>query len=454
MTSSTLAVEPRGNGLDAPVPRYTSFPTATQFDGSVDDAALRAWLAAHDGARPISLYVHVPYCRHLCWYCGCHTRAASRNEPLAAYADTVIAHLHQLAAWLGSRAPVKHLHFGGGTPSILVPEGFHRIMAAVDELFAVSPGAELAIELDPRTVTRSMAGELASAGINRVSLGVQTFDEIVQTAINRVQGYDRVAESVAAVRAAGIDAVSVDLMYGLPNQTAASVADTVDAVAGLAPDRLAVFGYAHVPWAKPHQRQLDAAALPGTQARLDQARTARERLQAAGYRAIGIDHFARPGDGLARAHAAGTLRRNFQGYTDDPCSWLLGAGASAISALPQGYAQASPHLRTYRHGVRDGGLGVHKGIAVGAEDACRRSVIATLMTYQAADLAACARAHGYAPELFADAWAALEPLERDGLVKRHGWRVTLAPDAWPWTRVVCSAFDPYFAPAHGHSRAV
>ncbi|SDG01113.1 coproporphyrinogen III oxidase, anaerobic [Limimonas halophila] len=454
MTATAAAWNLASNGLDVAVPRYTSFPTATQFDGAVGDDTLRGWLAAHDGVSPISLYIHVPYCRQLCWYCGCHTRAASRNEPLAAYAETVIAHLRQLTASLGTRAPLTHLHFGGGTPSILVPDSFHRIMAAVDDLFAIRPDAELAMELDPRTITPDMAGELAAAGINRVSLGVQTFDETVQAAINRVQPYRQVAESVAAVRAAGIAGLNVDLMYGLPHQTAASVAETAECVAGLTPDRLAVFGYAHVPWAKPHQRQIDSGALPGMQARLDQARTARTVLQAAGYRAIGIDHFAKPADGLARAHAAGTLRRNFQGYTDDPCQWLLGVGASAISAVPQGYAQASPHLRTYRHRVRDGGLAIHKGIEVSAEDACRRSAITTLMAYQTVDLAACAQAHGYAPQLFANGWTALAPLERQGLLERRGWRVTLAPEAWPWTRLACSAFDPYFAPSDGHSRAV
>lgn len=437
------------------VPRYTSYPTAPHFNGSVTAEVQADWLHAVPADAPVSLYLHVPFCRVLCWYCGCHTRLTRDQVRIDAYGRLLLAELGLVAEMLPARLPLTHLHWGGGTPTTLGPDGFAAIMRAVRERFAVRAEAELAVELDPRTVTDAMLDALAACGINRASIGVQSFDPLVQQAINRVQSVEVTAHAMDGLRRRGIDAVNVDLIYGLPRQTVANSVETVRQVLRLRPDRVAVFGYAHVPGFKKHQRMIDATALPDAAQRVAQYEAMAELLTAHGYAAIGLDHFALPHDPLARAAAAGSLRRNFQGYTTDPAETLIGLGTSAISSFRQGYVQNHTELRQYQAAVRTGRLPTLRGLTLSGEDVRQGRIIEELMCRGQVDLAALAREH-HSP------LSACEPdperfalIERLGIARRRGTLVQVAEDCRPLLRIVAAAFDRYIdAGAERHAAAV
>ncbi len=441
--------------FDRPVPRYTSYPTAPHFHAGIGPAQHRQWLAELDPARPLSLYLHVPFCQQLCWYCGCHTRIVARYDPVAAYAETLAREIDLTAELLPARFRVAHLHWGGGTPTILAPADFSGLMSRLRRHFDFTDGAEIAVEIDPRRLDAEAATTLAANGVTRASLGVQDFDPAVQKAINRWQPYDVTAGAVERLRRAGIGQMSFDLMYGLPLQTTESVLSSADLAARLQPQRLALFGYAHVPWMKTHQRQLERHHLPGSIERHAQMTAAAERLQCHGYRWIGLDHFARADDPLARAALAGRLRRNFQGYTSDACDQLLGFGASAISALPQGYAQNASDLGSWRRAIEAGEPATSRGIRLDAADRLRRHVIERLMCDLAVDLEAAARIHGFAPSIFEPERQELCRLEADGLVVLDGHRLRLTAQGRPFMRIVAAAFDAYLAEGRGrHAMAV
>ncbi|MFO0987249.1 MAG: radical SAM protein [Alphaproteobacteria bacterium] len=276
------------------VPRYTSYPTAPHFRAGFGAARAGQWLEALPAQSRLSLYFHVPFCRSLCWFCGCHTKVTSRAAPLARYLETLLAEVALVTARLGRGRPVAHIHFGGGSPSLLSPDEMKRLAEALHRSFAILPGAEFAIEIDPRNIDEGRARALAEIGVNRASLGVQDFDPAVQRAVNRVQPLELTARVAGLLRGNGIARLNLDLMYGLPLQTIGGFVETVERALALAPDRFALFGYAHVPWMKKHQSLIDAAALPDAWQRWCQARAAERRLAAAGYAAIGLDHFARP----------------------------------------------------------------------------------------------------------------------------------------------------------------
>lgn len=440
---------------DRPVPRYTSYPTAPHFHAGIGPETYAGWLAAVPADRPVSLYFHVPFCARLCWYCGCHTTIVNHDRPVQEYADLLRAEMARVTDTLPARLAVGHVHFGGGTPTMLSADDFAAIMAAVRDRFVLAPNAEIAVEIDPRTFDDDRAAALADAGVNRASLGVQDFDPTVQKAVNRVQSFELTAGVVDALRARGIAAVNLDLMYGLPHQTVEGIVRTVERAVALVPDRLAVFGYAHVPWLKSHQRLIDEAALPDGPARLAMAQAIAERLVHHGYRRIGLDHFARAEDSLARALDAGRLRRNFQGYTTDPTDVLIGFGASAIGALPQGYVQNTVSVRTYRETLAAGRLPTVKGIALDNDDRRRRAVIERLMCDLAVDLGWVEFAFGPDPEGFASELAALAPLVDTGLVAIDCRCVRVMESGRPLVRTVCAIFDRYLSAGRArHSRAV
>lgn len=440
---------------DRPVPRYTSYPTAAQFGSGVDAACYRRWLEALGPGTVFSLYLHVPFCAELCWFCGCHTRVVRRPEPVAAYAETLAREIDLVADVLGARRPIRHVHWGGGTPTTLGPRGLQRLFDRLRRRFAIEDGAELAVEIDPRTATREMVAALAASGVNRASLGIQDLDPAVQRAVNRIQPFDVCARAVAWLRDHGIRKISLDLIYGLPHQTVTGFVKTVDEVLRLEPQRLALFGYAHVPWMKRHQRLIDESALPDAVERLELSRAAAERLAERGWVAVGLDHFALPDDPLAKAARTGRLRRNFQGYTTDTAPALLGFGASAISTLPHGYAQNTVQIRAYRQAVASGALPVVRGIALTADDRVRGAVIERLMCDLAVDLDAVCRAQGANASGFAAELETLTPLVRDGLVRVDGRRVSVPEEARPFLRLTCAAFDRHFDPAASrHARAV
>jgi oxygen-independent coproporphyrinogen-3 oxidase len=436
------------------VPRYTSYPTAPHFTADVGPSVYASWLAAVPADATLSLYLHVPYCTEICRYCGCHTKATRRAEPLDAYADTLLGEIDLVAAAMTSRS-VVHLHWGGGTPSILGPERLARIVQKIAGHFDLSRLVEHAIELDPRQVTKPLADALAALGVTRASLGVQEFSPHVQEAIGRIQPFETVRAAADALRGAGVARINVALMYGLPGQTIADVEATADLAAALRPARLALFGYAHVPWFKANQKLIDEAALPGASERIEQARAAALRLAGHGYVPIGLDHFARPDDELAAAARTGRLRRNFQGYTTDPADALIGLGASAIGKLPQGFAQNAVDIAGYARAVTQGAFATVKGIAVSADDVLRGAIIERLMCDLAVDLAALPAGTPHSAATFAHERADLDALAAAGLITIEGSRITVTEEGRPFVRLVAAAFDAYLAQSRSrHSIAV
>ncbi|MDE2167068.1 MAG: oxygen-independent coproporphyrinogen III oxidase [Alphaproteobacteria bacterium] len=435
------------------LPRYTSYPTAPNFTPAIDGAVTRDWLRTIDPKQSASLYFHVPYCRSLCWYCGCHTKIPADDTAIGRYIETLLAELDLVVSLLPPRVGITHLHWGGGTPTIIGPSAMRRLQAAITRDFRLDAGAEIAIEVDPRTLTAEMATTLGACGFNRASLGVQTFDPVVQRAIHRIQNAAVTEAAVRHLRDAGIRALNLDLIYGLPHQTVASCVATVERVLDFAPDRVAVFGYAHVPAMKPHQRHIDEAKLPDAAARFAQAEAIAEAFLTAGYRRIGLDHFAKPDDALARALDAGRLRRNFQGYTTDGADLLLGFGASAIGRLPQGYVQNTPRIAAYQEAVAAGRMATARGVHFTAEDRLRAVVIERLMCDLTVDLEAASAA--WLPAYnFARERKRLAVMAADGLVEIEGARITVPAEMRPFVRRVAAVFDAAQAVGATHAPAV
>ena len=345
---------------------------------------------------------------------------------------------------------VQHLHVGGGSPDILTAPDVRGLIDHLRGRFAFASDIEFAVEIDPRAADPAMIEAWARSGATRASIGVQDFDPPVQQAINRHQSVDCTAQAMAALRAAGISRINIDQLYGLPRQTVASVQETTKRIVALGPDRIALFGYAHVPWLKPHQRLIDARTLPDGEQRWAQFEAAANLLRGAGYLWIGLDHFARPDDPLAIASTAHGLRRNFQGYTIDRCDALVGLGASAIGAPPRGYVQNAVAFKDYARAIRAGGLPIARGIALSADDRQRRAIIERLMCELRVDLSTLASPGEFAWEL-----ERLDGMARDGLVERTGPRIVITEQGRPFMRAICAVFDRYLATGVGrHSRAV
>jgi oxygen-independent coproporphyrinogen-3 oxidase len=441
--------------LSAPVPRYTSYPTAPHFNESIDADVYARWLGALDAKNRLSLYVHVPYCDRLCWFCACHTKQTLRYEPVAAYLKGLSAEIAAIGGRVSRDVPVTALHFGGGSPTLLRPDDMVALKACLAENFAFSAGAEISVEMDPNDLDDARHDALAEIGMTRASLGIQDFDPTVQKAINRIQTFEQTRGVVEAARARGVRSVNCDILYGLPHQTVETLAQTVLAVISLAPDRIALFGYAHVPWMKKHQTMIDEAALPGVVARFDQMQMAAEMLVGAGYEAIGIDHFALPTDRLAIAARNGTLRRNFQGYTDDAADALIGLGASSIGQLPQGYIQNMPATGDYLRRVGEGGLAAVRGYSFTAEDRGRAWVIERVMCdfgFSFVDITA--RYPELAGTIRSEALQFVAS-DKDGLTRIEGGRFMLTATGRPFARTVAAVFDAHLASGRGrHSVAV
>ncbi len=436
-------------------PRYTSYPTAPHFTDPVTDAGYRRLLAGLPADVGLSLYLHVPFCRSMCWYCGCHTKIVSKTDPIQAYLQHLQAEVRMVAAVLPRRMKVQHIHWGGGTPTIVEPSAFEEVMDSLRRSFDVADDAEIAVEIDPRRISDAMIDALSATGVTRASLGVQSFDPTVQRAINRVQSFEQTAHVRNELRAGGIKSINLDLIYGLPYQSVQSCEETVFRALALEPDQLSVFGYAHVPWLKKHQRMIDADSLPNPGQRLAQFRAISDKLAEARYRRIGLDHFARPGDRLERCLEGGMLRRNFQGYTGDQCSTLLGFGASAIGTLPQAYVQNTARIADYNRRIEAGLLASERGRFLSADDRLRRDVIERIMCDFRVDLDAIAASHGVDADCFADELAQLGALRRDGVVHIDGSTISIDEAYWPLARTVASVFDAYLQPdKHRHAAAI
>jgi oxygen-independent coproporphyrinogen III oxidase len=440
---------------DRRVPRYTSYPTAPHFSPAVTAADYAAWLGTLEDDAALSLYLHVPFCASLCLFCACHTSVVHRLEPLESYGKTLLSEIQLVAEAIGRRLKVRHIHWGGGTPTALPPALMCDVMQSLRAHFDVAQDAEVAVEVDPRELSDASLRALGEMGTTRASLGVQDFDPLVQQTVHRVQDFDLTAACAQRLSGVGIGSINLDLIYGLPHQTVPGVAATVEQALRIAPDRVAVFGYAHVPWMKKHQALLPEAALPDAAERFAQRETAEQVITAAGYEAIGLDHFARPGDALATAAATARLKRNFQGYTTDDAPVLLGLGASSIGSLPQGYVQNLPSIPAWRDAVRAERLPVARGIALTEADKLRREVIETLMCRNEVDLRDVASRHNTDPASLMDAAPALQDMARDGLVRWNGMQVAVTPAGRPFVRAVAAAFDTYLASGVArHSAAV
>ncbi len=428
--------------LATAVPRYTSYPTAADF-GPLEAGTTERAIAAADG--DISLYLHIPFCEKICYYCGCNTGASGRRARVETYLAALHQELATVASLLQPGARVRRIAFGGGSPNAIMAAEF---LGLVDALHAQFPLAapEWSIELDPRSLTAEWSRVIGSVGITRASMGVQTFAAHCQKAIGREQSPTMICRSVDWLRKGGVTSLNFDLMYGLPHQSEADLEDSLEYTRKLGADRIAVFGYAHVPHLVPRQTMIPEGALPGAQARFAMAAQAHAFLTGNGYDAIGFDHFALPHDPMARAVRGGTLRRNFQGFTDDPAEVLIGMGASAISGFPGLLAQNDKHTGRYRQLSGEGRLTASHGIARASDDRLRGDVIEALLCRGEAVLP---------PRLLAEAEAGLAPFIAHGLARLTGDRLTILPGGLPYARVMAALFDAYRqATQHRFSSAI
>ena len=441
--------------LATPVPRYTSYPTAPHFSGTVNNDTYREWLKALAPGSRISLYVHIPFCDTLCWFCGCHTRMIRKYSPVSAYLDKLEREIETVAALLPAGCSVTHVHWGGGSPTMLSPEDIVRLNASIHAHFPIHRHCDFAVEIDPRGMDDARLDALAETGMTRASIGVQDFDPEVQKAINRIQTFEETRRVAEGLRLRGVSSLNVDLLYGLPHQSMQAMLKSLEAVLGLRPERLALFGYAHVPWMKKHQEMIPTEALPSMDERIETAERAAERLVLAGYERIGIDHFALPHDSLAVAARDGTLRRNFQGYTTDDSDCLIGLGASAIGQFPQGFVQNETGGQPYERRVGESGTAVARGLIISAEDRLRGDTIEGLMSVLELNLAKLEAHYGaLARTLSCEVEALLAEEPAAWFVKtEHGFRVTEV--GRPFLRLIAARFDTYLPRGTGrHSSAM
>lgn len=438
--------------FNARVPRYTSYPTAAVFSPQTNAAFQTRELAALDPDTPVSVYIHIPFCERLCWFCACHTQGTQTLGPVEAYIGTLATELAHLKDIIPNGLRMGRMHWGGGTPTILPPELIHRLARAVRAVFEPTDDFEFSVEIDPTMVDRAKIVALAAQGMTRASIGIQDFNPEVQAAIGRLQPYDITRACVDELRSAGITSLNTDLVYGLPHQTDARIADTVEKTLSFAPDRVALFGYAHVPWVSKRQKLIDEAALPNDLARYQLAKRAGQLFTDAGMKTIGIDHFARPGDDLEMAERAGQLRRNFQGYTTDSCQTLIGLGASSVSRLPGGYVQNAPATAAYIQRITAGGLAGSRGHMMAGEDRLRARAIERLMCEFQLDIG------DLRAEFGAAASALLPTLSQiatrfGNLIDLEGDRLEIRPAGRPLTRIVASMFDSHVPDGVKYSQA-
>jgi len=432
-----------------PGPRYTSYPPANRFHDRWEEIDLPAAIAADnaDPARPLSLYLHLPFCESRCWYCGCTTIITRRRDWADAYLRDLRRELEVLTPMLDRRRPVTQLHFGGGTPTFFSAELLAEIGEMLHRRFRFAPTAECSIEIDPRCVTREQVKTLAAIGINRASLGIQDTNTEVQQAIHRMQPHALNQQAVELLRTAGIHDVNLDLIYGLPGQSPVTIGQTINDILPLAPSRLSVFSYAHVPWIKPAQRIFDQRnTLPSPEEKLAMFGTIRRRLAAAGFVDVGLDHFARPDDPLVVAQRSGTLQRNFQGYSTSGGASLYGLGISSISASPDAYWQNPKSLTDYRGALSQGKLPASKGYRLSAEDKLRRQLIMGVMCDRRLDFARLGDEWGMdVASAFAAELGQLEQLRAAGLVDWDRQELKVSRRGVPLLRVIAMSFDPALA---------
>ncbi len=424
-----------------PVPRYTSYPPSTQFHDLDEHVRLNALSEIQNG-QSLSLYIHLPFCGSLCYYCGCFTTVTQRADRISTYLQSLAEEIRMVSALMPPDSKVVHMHFGGGSPTMLSPTEFSALYGSLKQYFHFSPQAEIAIEADPRQLNEEKISCYAQCGINRISFGVQDFYQPTMIAVNRRQEASLTQNAVELCRKYGISRINFDLMYGLPHQTVNSIHETIALAASMHPSRIAFFGYAHVPWMKKHMNALDCEAMPDTQLRYDLFKTGCAALAREGYKMVGIDHFVKTDDEMYRHAMEHTLHRNFQGYTADPASVLIGFGASAISKLPYGFVQNKADIAAYQHAVSTGNLAPARGWKAQQGDSVRAAIIESIMCYFEADLAS------FSPtpqQDFQQAFERLQPFIRDGVVRWADDKLVIEKEPPLMARLVASAFDTYTA---------
>ncbi len=440
------------------VPRYTSYPAAPHFQ--IDENRTGGhWVKTMPEGTDLSLYIHIPFCQKMCWYCGCHTKITRRYAPIEDYVHLVVREIDLLAAALPGDHRIKQIHFGGGSPGLVRATDFALIMDRIRSHFSVADSAEIAIEIDPRNISEGRVATYAKHGVNRISLGVQDFNNKTLKAVNREQPFHLTYEGLKLIRGYGIKRINMDVLYGLPHQNVETVLATLEKVLLLNPDRVAFFGYAHVPWMKKHMRMIDEGTLPKEDLRFDIFHAGTAFLNKAGYKTIGIDHFAKGDDPLYQSLQNGTLRRNFQGYTTDQTPALIGIGASAIGQTKNGFIQNHPDLPLYKQAILAGDLPIKKICPIGKDDKIRARIIESLMCYSTVNLNEICRDFGLDPSDFSRELDALKPYETLGFVTCDGGVITIHPEAILMVRTICSIFDRYFQPQNNadaprHARAI
>jgi len=439
--------------FDARVPRYTSYPTAPHFGDAVSSALFTTWIEAIPPGAEISLYLHVPFCRRLCWFCACRTQGTATDDPVIAYVETLKAELALLRRHLAPGVRLSRLHWGGGTPTLLQPGLIRDLAGTIFDIVPMGEGAEFSVEIDPDEVDAARLDALAAAGMNRASIGVQDFDPEIQKTIGRIQPYELTRDVALMIRDRGVKSLNADILYGLPFQTQSRIADSVQKLLSLSPDRVALYGYAHVPWMSRRQQLIPSDAIPTPQERLRLFETAAQLFDWDGYEAIGIDHFARPDDGLAVAARDGRLRRNFQGYTDDTAQVLVGLGASSISRFPQGYAQNASGTSDYTKSVRAGRFTTHRGHVFTPEDRLRGRIIEALMCDFRVERAELLAQYG-ATEAQVQAMLAAAQAQFGDMVRLDAQGLSIPPAGRPLTRMIARAFDAYDQSKAKHSAAI
>lgn len=444
----------RDYGLfDAKVPRYTSYPPANRFVANVGAQVHHDWLQAVPADEPVSVYVHIPFCRRLCWFCACRTQGTQTLAPVDAYIQDVANEIALVAAQMPRVPRMARLHLGGGTPTLLTLDQMSCLLDAFEAYFAPTPDWEFSVEIDPTEASPQVLDLLAARGMKRASIGVQDFARNVQEAIGRRQSFEQTQTVVARLRTGGVESLNIDLLYGLPFQTQASLLTTLDHVHALRPDRLAIYGYAHVPYMAKRQVMISEDQLPNTFERFKMAQTAKERLGTLGYLSVGIDHFARASDSLTQAAQNGALQRNFQGYTDDPCATLVGFGASAISKFKQGYVQNAVATSAYQSRVRDNQLPGHKGFVMSERDAFLADIIRQIMCEARINQKHLSAKH---PNFAKDLWHITGELKRafPRAFSVAESDLRLLPEFQPLTRVIAAHIDASLQSEHVHSLAV
>ncbi len=441
--------------LDKNGPRYTSYPTADRFTKDFGVDQYKHWVAKRreSGGGPLSLYIHIPFCNTLCFYCACNKVITKDRSKSAEYVRYLLKEMALQAELLGPGQTLEQLHFGGGTPTFLSDDEIREVMAAIAKHFKMVPDGEYSIEIDPRKVSDDTIALLGQTGFNRISIGVQDFDDEVQKAVNRIQSEEETLRIIAAARANGFKSVSIDLIYGLPKQTLERFGRTLDRIIAANPDRLSIYNYAHMPTLFLPQRRIHEEDLPSGQMKLDILSMAVNKLTAAGYVYIGMDHFAKPEDELAVAQRQGQLHRNFQGYSTHADCDLVALGVSAIGKIGPTYSGNFRELEQYYDALDRNELPVMRGIVLDHDDIVRREIIQALMCHFELDKQAFEREFKIEfDSYFAAEQPELEDYEREGLLELSPQRIIVTPKGRMLIRNICMVFDKYLRTRTEHAK--